>query len=169
MLRTIEPADYPAFTRWSNDLEVELLGGGDPPRPRSAAGVARFFDQQAADGGHNFAIDVEGALIGQCALFHLDAVARTAELGITIGEREYWGRGFGRDAVSTLTGYGFRHLNLTRVWLNVLATNERALRSYGAAGFVEEGRLRRHVWSDGRHVDLVVMGVLRTEAVTGAA
>ena len=62
-----------------------------------------------------------------------------------------------------LLKYAFRHHNYHKVWLRVHAGNERALRAYVACGFREEGRLRAHVWSDGRYDDLVLMGVLREE------
>ena len=90
-----------------------------------------------------------------------DPVAQTAELGITIGEREYWGRGYGRDAVRVLIEYGFRIRNLRKIWLTVHANNPRAIRSYESVGFVEEGRQRAQVWSDGEYVDLVYMGLIK--------
>jgi RimJ/RimL family protein N-acetyltransferase len=164
VLRPLDRPDYPALTRWANDVELEVLGGGAPPRPRSSASTEELWDGiLAAKTGASFGIEADGVLIGHCGLFNVDDVARTAELGIGIGERPYWGRGYGRDAVAVLVRYGFRHLNLHRIWLRVHATNERAIRAYAAAGFVEEGRLREHVWTDGRHVDLVQMGVLRRE------
>lgn len=43
------------------------------------------------------------------------------------------------------------------------AANERAIRAYRACGFVEEGRMREHVWLAGRYVDNLIMGVLREE------
>jgi len=63
--------------------------------------------------------------------------------------------------VRLLLDYAFRLRNERKVWLRVWANNERAIRSYLAAGFVEEGRQRAHVWSAGHYVDLVLMGVLR--------
>jgi RimJ/RimL family protein N-acetyltransferase len=45
----------------------------------------------------------------------------------------------------------------------VNGTNERAIRAYRACGFVEEGRLRQHVWSEGAYIDLIHMGILRKE------
>jgi RimJ/RimL family protein N-acetyltransferase len=108
-------------------------------------------------------IEVDDHVIGHCALFHLDAVAQTAEMGITIGDKGYWGKGYGRDAIALLLGYGFRLLNLQRIWLKVHAGNERAIRAYRACGFVQEGRFRRHVWSNGSYDDVLLMGVLREE------
>ena len=53
--------------------------------------------------------------------------------------------------------------NLRKIWLETHATNERAIRSYRAVGFVEEGRQREHVWSGGAYDDIVLMGLFRTE------
>lgn len=84
------------------------------------------------------------------------------ELGIWIG-RDWWGKGYGQDAVRTLVQYAFRHLNLRKVRLEVLAEDERAVGAYRNAGFVEEGRLRAEAWHDGRYQDGLVMAVLRDE------
>src|SRR5215217_4673914 len=80
--------------------------------------------------------------------FHIDLAARHCELGITIGDKECWGRGYGREAVKLLLDYVFRVRNLRRVWLEVNAANERAIRAYIACGFVEEGRMREYVSPD---------------------
>ena len=96
-------------------------------------------------------------------LFNVDEIARTAELGITIGDAAYWGRGYGRESVRLLLRVAFRYRHVHKVWLYVHAGNERARHAYAACGFVEEGRLRAHVWSDGRYDDLLVMGILAEE------
>jgi RimJ/RimL family protein N-acetyltransferase len=93
----------------------------------------------------------------------VDSVARTCELGITIGNKSYWGKGYGREAISLLVDYGFRYHNFRKVWLRVHGSNERAQRAYRAVGFTEEGRLRAHVYSNGNYDDLVFMGILREE------
>lgn len=167
-LRAIERDDLPRLLAFNNDIDVELAGGGDPPWPQSFARLAADFDRDAAGGGCdggrggvNFAIEADGAIIGVCGLRDVDPFGRTAEMGITIGDKAYWGRGFGREAVGLLVDYGFRMLNLRRVFLRVHGGNERAIRAYRACGFAEEGRLRRHVWSNGAYDDLVFMGVFR--------
>ena len=167
-LRAIERDDVPTIHAFNDDVAVELAGGGDPPWPQSLARAFADFDRGAAEGGRdgntqgvNFAIEADGKLIGFCGLNHRDPFAQTAELGITIGDKAYWGQGYGREAVQHLVDYGFRHHNLHKIWLEVHARNERAIGAYRACGFVEEGRLREHVWSDGAYDDLVVMGVLR--------
>jgi RimJ/RimL family protein N-acetyltransferase len=166
LLRALTREDLPRLCEFNNDLAVELAGGGDPPAPQSLTRLQAEFDQQAARGGRDgatFAIEADGLLIGQCGLTGFNETDRVCELGISIGDRRYWNRGYGRDAVRLLVDYAFRYRNMRKVWLRVWGHNERGIHSYRACGFVEEGRLREQVWSAGRYVDLVYMGVLRRE------
>jgi RimJ/RimL family protein N-acetyltransferase len=101
--------------------------------------------------------------IGFVGLDGFNWVAGDAWVGIGIGEPEYWGRGYGTEAMKLVLGYGFRELNLHRVSLCVFEYNQRGYKSYLKAGFVEEGREREWIKRDGRHWDMVYMGILRTE------
>ncbi len=166
MLRAITRDDLERLCQFNNDVEVELAGGGDPPTPQSVARLHAEYDAQVSAGGRDgtsFAIEADGVCIGQCALFQFDAVAQSCALGITIGDKGYWGRGYGGDAIRLLLDYAFRLRHLRRVYLTVNSTNARAIGAYRRCGFVEEGRLRQHVWSAGQYIDLVNMGILRDE------
>ncbi len=166
LLRAMTRDDLPRLCQFNNDVAVELAGGGDPPMPQALARLEAEYDAQVGSGGRDgtsFAIEADGTLIGQCALFNFNHVAHTAELGITIGDQGYWGCGYGTEAVGLLVDYGFRHHNLHRVFLTVNGNNARAIGAYSRCGFVEEGRLRDHVWSDGAYIDLVYMGILQQE------
>jgi RimJ/RimL family protein N-acetyltransferase len=166
ILRAITRDDLERICQFNNDVEVELAGGGDPPEPQSLERLQADFDTNASRGGRDgtsFAIEADGKCIGHCALFQFDPVAQTCALGITIGDKAYWGRGYGTEAVSLLLDYAFRLRNVRRVTLTVNANNERAIRAYRKCGFVEEGRLREHVWNNGHYIDLLYMGVLRHE------
>jgi len=165
-LRGLTRDDLPLLWRYNNDLAVELAGGGDPPEPQAFERLVADFDAASAKGGRDgawFAIEVEGRFVGQCSLAQIDPTHRTAMLGIGIGDRSRWGRSLGREAVTLLLEYAFRYRNLERVWLWTHGRNERAIRAYRACGFVEEGRLRRHLWSDGAYDDAVYMGILQEE------
>jgi RimJ/RimL family protein N-acetyltransferase len=153
----------PRLCEFNNDLEVELAGGGDPPYPQALARLQAEYDQDSAKGGRDgnrFAIEADGQFIGQCALFNQDATAQTAELGIAIGDKAYWGRGYGRECIELLLRHAFQHHHYHKVWLRVNASNARAIKAYQACGFVEEGRQKAHVWNNGRYDDLVLMGQL---------
>ena len=166
ILRAMRRDDLTRLATFNNDVEFETIAGGDPWEPQSLERLQAQFDETARKGerdGASFAIEADGLFIGRCGLAHFDSTASTCELGIGIGDHDYWGRGYGRDAVRLLLDYGFRIRNVHKVWLSVLGVNERAIRCYRACGFVEEGRLRNHVWNDGRYVDLLYMGVLRDD------
>ena len=63
--------------------------------------------------------------IGGCSFFAVETPARTALLGIWLG-KPYWDEGLGTDAVRTLCRFGFDHMNLQRIELDVFETNPRA-------------------------------------------
>ena len=170
LLRAITRDDLPALWQFNNDVEVELAGGGDPPLPQSLERLQAQFDNDVAKGGRDgasFAIEADEKCIGQCALFNFNETDQTCELGITIGDKAYWGRGYGSDAIRCLLDYAFRLRNMRRVHLSVNGNNPRAIQAYSSCGFREEGRLRAHVWNDGDYVDLVIMGIMREEWLGG--
>jgi RimJ/RimL family protein N-acetyltransferase len=167
-LRGIQRDDLPRLWQFDNDLDVELAGGGDPPLPRSLESMQASYDKAASEGKRDpwFAIDLDGKVIGICGFKELDecgGVNLTAELGISIGDKDCWSQGYGREAVELLLRWAFRYRNLRRVWLRVRGDNDRAWRCYEACGFVHEGRMRQHDWHDGKYVDLLFMGLLREE------
>jgi RimJ/RimL family protein N-acetyltransferase len=165
-LRALERSDLPLVHAFNNDLAVELAGGGDHPMPQSMARLEAEFDQRASSGGRDgesFAIVAEGNFIGSCGLFNFDNLGHSCEMGIGIGNKLYWGKGYGREAITMLTDYAFRYRNMHKVFLRVHGVNERAQRAYKAVGYIEEGRLRAHVYSNGAYDDLIYMGILRSE------
>lgn len=166
LLRSVRRDEVRREWEFHNDVEFTLLTGGDPWEPQSLDRLEAQYEENVhrnvRDGPH-FAIEADGVFIGTCGLFHFDFNAMTCEIGIGIGDRNYWGLGYGRDAIQVLLDYAFRLRNFRRVWLTVNGNNERAQRAYRACGFREEGRLRSHVYLAGQYVDLIHMGLLREE------
>ncbi len=157
--------------RWefANDLEFGLLISDDPWEPVPLERLEAQFEERLRepdDGAVRFAIEADGRYIGHCLLYSFDHLAHSCMIGIGIGDPAYRGGGYGRDALRVLLDYAFRIRNLHRVWLSVTADNERAIRAYRACGFVEEGRLRQHAWTENKYVDMVYMGLLRDEWAT---
>ena len=90
-----------------------------------------------------------------------------ATLGIVIGEKEYWGKGYGTEAVKTMLRYAFHELGLNRVELETYSFNPRAQRCYERAGFRREGVRRGALYRDGKFHDIIIMGILREEFLEG--
>ncbi|MEP6871239.1 MAG: GNAT family protein [Anaerolineaceae bacterium] len=167
ILRPMRAEDLERYAEFKNDVEVELLGRSGAPAPMELARLQSRYEEHLKLDPYAFtwfAIEAQGGkFIGQCLLRKFDEAARTCELGITIGDRDFWGRGYGRDAVGLLLKYAFRLRNMEKVWLTTSGGNVRAQRSYAACGFTEEGRQRRQVWLDGAYDDVVFMGILRED------
>ena len=102
--------------------------------------------------------------IGGCSFFAVETAARTASLGIWLG-KPYWDEGLGTDAVRTLCRFGFDHMNLQRIELDVFETNPRAKRAYEKVGFVDGGHAPAVAVRGRPPRRLVVMGLLAEELV----
>ena len=168
ILRPMRREYLEKYGEYLNDVELQLLASEDPPMPMEPERLAARFEEHLKRPRAEFlwfAIEVQGGkFIGQCILHRFDQAARTCELGITIGDRDYHGRGYGRDAVALMVKYAFRLLNMRKVWLTTNGSNLRGQQAFAAAGFVEEARLRNHIWLDGRYDDLVYMSAFREDA-----
>ncbi len=164
VLRPIEREDLKRLHDLGQDVELMMLAGGGW-EPWSVAALEKDFDKHLEDQDKSeFAIEADGKLIGTTELHRWrNRRAGTASMGVSILDREYLGKGYGRDAIAVLLDWAFRIQNYRRIWLETLARNERAIRCYRSLGFVEEGRLRQHEYSNGAYDDVVCMGILRDE------
>jgi len=93
----------------------------------------------------------------------VDLIHSDAWVGIGIGERDAWNKGYGTDAMKVCLRYAFLELGLKRVSLGVFAYNPRAQRSYEKVGFKLEGRTRQDMLREGKRTDTLWMGILREE------
>jgi len=116
------------------------------------------------DSWHHFVIRKKGEkkLIGVVFLNHIHPVYRTGEFGITMADPEYRGKGLGKDALLTLLDYGFNELNLNRIWCEVYSNNS-SIKLYEKIGFKIEGVLRQHIFKEGKFLDSIMMGMLKSE------
>jgi len=164
-LRAYEPADYAPL----NELftHPEVLEGVGGPLSQPVAGFREFIEGARGREDRAFFVieTLEGRrAIGGCGLMDIDAASRTAVLGMWVA-RPHWDRGYGTDATRTLCRFGFRHMNLQRIELNVFATNPRAVHVYEKVGFRLEGTRRRSQFRGGGYVDSYLMGLLAEELV----
>jgi RimJ/RimL family protein N-acetyltransferase len=98
-----------------------------------------------------------GKHIGNCALHKIDRRKKTCELGIVIGDKDYWDRGFGTDAVKVLVDFALDVLELSKIWLNVYTYNHRAIKVYENCGFKLVRVLKRNHLYNGKYWDTLIM------------
>lgn len=101
--------------------------------------------------------------IGNIVLHSIHPVHRRANLGIMIGDRAAWGKGFATEATDLVVNYAFRRLNLNSIWLGVLADHSAAIKVYEKVGFRVDGREREAWWADGAFHDVLHMSILARE------
>ena len=129
-LRPHVASDAADHVRWRNDAEVAHWATAGDVRfwPVSAAAVERWFTDKLPDMDPHadgvFAVDLlDGRHIGMADYRDVDVVARSAVVGITIGEKDLWGQGYGSEALRVLVRYLFEHLNLHRIQLETWSGN----------------------------------------------
>ena len=105
----------------------------------------------------------EGKHIGWVDLKNIDTLNKHAELGIAIGDKNYWGKGFGMSAMKEMLFWGFYELGLNKIWLRVEVDNDKAIKSYKRMGYIEEGILRQDRLRNGVFVDRLRMSILKGE------
>jgi RimJ/RimL family protein N-acetyltransferase len=163
-LRPLEREDAGVLQAYINDPEVTAFLCVHQPLNRQRE--EEFIDR-VAKVEHDLALGValksDDRLIGTVGLHGLGHKDRKAELGISIGAKEEWGKGYGGEAIRILLRHGFETLNLNRIQLRVFEFNARARRCYEKAGFRPEGVLRQDLFRRGRYWDTHLMAVLREE------
>ncbi|MGC1548906.1 MAG: GNAT family protein [Rhodanobacter sp.] len=166
-LGPIIPADFLSLFRWADDLDAARLN--ETYRPSVWKNEEEFWFNVGRDTSKVFfAIRKLGsaAIIGYVQISNIDAVHRSAIVGLRIGEVADRGQGFGTEAMHLAVDYCWNHLNLSRIGLIVFGTNERAIKLYTTLGFEKEGLLRRAVFIHGQWTDLMLMGLLHPSRVT---
>jgi len=164
-LRGIEPDDWSAFMRFAED--EERLGDLLNP-PRSAEGFRAWAKEQAAakPDGDCFQLAIEdvdtGKIAGAVGSHHADPRAGWFEYGVTIGA-EHRRKGYAAEAAVMLLRFMFAERRYHKCGARIFAHNETSLTLQRRLGFIEEGRLRDHVFFAGQHHDLVMMGILADE------
>ncbi len=157
------PEHQQIYTKvYLQDPEIAIYGNGtfllpavsnlETPKPASSKEVIfTVFELE------------ELTMIGESLLMDIDLLHGTATFGITIGNKAYWGKGYGTEASRLVLDYGFRFLNLHNIHLLTASFNTRAQRVYQKIGFKESGRRRGSILLNGQRYDDIYMDCLASE------
>lgn len=166
-LRAIERDDLKLLVTWLNDPDV--CRNLSLYLPLSINQEEAWYENMLKGSADEFPLMIEvmdeerWIAIGEMSLMNIDWRVRQAEVGIFLGEKRFWNRGYGQRAMSLMLKHAFQNLTLNRVYLRVNETNPRAIHVYEKVGFVHEGKMRQAGIVDGQHIDLFYMSVLRSE------
>lgn len=162
--RRIEKEDLKDRVRWINDPEVNETLTFDTPV--SLASTEAWFSKTLMDSTKcnlSFFVYENGEYIpvGFGGFINIDNKVNKAELYITVGNREYQGKGLGKQIVQFLVDFGFKEMSLQKIYLSTLVHNHKAFKLYEKCGFKEEGRFHNHVLHKGELKGVIYMAKFR--------
>ena len=169
-LRKIERSDLPAFHRWANDRDVVGWVRFSPEHMTSLAALEKAFEKEFADEESEritYIVEEKASsrAVGWCVVRTWDRKHVNADLGIALGEKELWGKGYGTEAMRLLLEIVFDHQGWHHAEVWTLAGNERAIRSFEKCGFRRVGVEHEVVFFDGDYHDVLLMEQLRSDWV----
>ncbi len=165
-LREYEKNDIEIVKSYINDPEIKSLLHAGVPYLYTLEDEMKWYEEcSALKDTYSFAIETLENMkyIGGCGINNVDWKNSIAEVGIFIGNKDYWGQGYGTDAMCTLINFIFNQMNINKIKLQVFSFNKRAIKSYEKCGFVVEGVLRQEIFRNGKYHDDIVMGLLKDD------
>ncbi len=162
ILRELRETDLETLNRWMNDWAVAstLLRRV----PSSLLSTKNWHTALQQDNSRIiFAIETSEnfRFIGCVGLDAIDLLNRNGRLYIYIGEKALWDQGYGTDAIETFLNYISKNLDLNKIYLTVLAENEKGRRFYQKLGFQEEGLFVQDIFWEGEYKDIVRMAKIQ--------
>ena len=170
VLRAFEKDDLKLLHKWENDEEIMRLARSSPDHAISMVALEAKYDKVLR--GEDFA---ERAYIiedkatkkslgwASISIHQWTRRATTADVGLAIGEKDFWRKGYGTEVTELLLKEAFEQLNLHRVGWWTFADNTASIELAKKMGFKEEGRVRDSVFFDNKYHDSVVLGILKEE------
>jgi len=159
------------FTQWENDPELVWVNYDDSDLHRAVTVeyTRRYLREIGRPDPDRDSIDYaihrkpDGAFIGFGMVGHIEMLHRRCTLGITIGEKSAWGKGYAHEALEAVIGYCFNVLKMNRIKVEIYCFNERSIKLFTGLGFSHEGTLRQSVWKNGQFWDDCHYALLREE------
>lgn len=162
-LRHLNEDDVPVMTHWLNDPEVTQYITINHPMT-----LEQELEYLKSNTGKQDKILLgietnEGVYIGNISIDKINNVDRTATTGTIIGEKKYWGKGYGTEAKMLLLNYAFNTLNIRKIHSSAISFNERSVNYQKKTGAVIEGILKKQIYKNGKYHDQVMLSIFKED------
>jgi len=165
VLRRFTRADVPTWYRWFNDGDVtRFMNKGF--FPNSEAAQAEFFESistSQSDVQLAIASKDDGDLLGVIGIHNIDWIHRHGDMSVVVGNRDYWSQGIAGEAIAGLCAHAFTKLNLHKLTAGLWEPNVACQRAFEKSGFRVEGIMKEQFFCQGRYVDEIRLGLLRSD------
>lgn len=165
-LRGLEEKDLTNdYLQWLNDEEVCRFNS-HAVYPNTESRMKSYFTS-LQDQDKNIVLAIihtnSKKHIGNVSLQNINWIWRNAEFAILLGDKNFWGDGYGEEAAKLIVAYGFERLNLHRVYCGTLDGNKGMMKLAQKLKMVEEGIRREAIFKHGKYIDIIEYGVLHNE------
>ena len=163
-IRILEKNDIERTTQWVNSPEISEIMGYLPVM--SLESQYDYYENLKNDKNRfifSICLIENDIHIGNVGLGNIDYISRHAMFSIFIYDEKFRSRGLGTEAIILCLDFAFKKLNLNKVYLRVSPNSEKAIKSYLKIGFIKEGLLRQHYYSNGTYKDKGIYSILKDE------
>jgi RimJ/RimL family protein N-acetyltransferase len=167
LLRDFKEADWKAVHSYASDPEVvRYVDWGPNTVEETKSFIRRAIATQKEQPRRNYhfaiVLKTENRLIGACGIFVSNPDNREGWIGFVLN-RHFWGQGYATEAAKALVIFGFKKLNLHRIFATCDPANIASARVLEKIGMQREGRLREHKWVKGKWRDSLLYALLNHE------
>lgn len=161
-LKLLAPIDVTdSYVEWMQDQEaIQFL---ESRWKKYTVDDIRKYVEQTNDGINNFMFGIflkeKDEHIGNIKIGGIDHIHRFANVGVLIGKKEMWGKGYGAEAIKLATEYAFNELDLRKLIAGIYSNNIGSYNAFIKAGYREVGRLRNHRLYKERFVDEILVEI----------
>jgi RimJ/RimL family protein N-acetyltransferase len=162
-LRLMEERDIPDKVRWVNDPEIRKILISDLI---SESGTKTWFLKASASHSRKefiICLNESNESIGFTSIKNIDRTNLKAEMSLLLGNKEYWGHGYAKEARKLLLDYAFNELGLNRIYTFNWVKNGKIISLNKKLGFIIEGELRQDIFFNGEFRNMVIMSILKKE------
>lgn len=149
------------YVDWMNDREV-VQYTESRYRQHSSKNLHEFvcaINESEADLFLAIITNHDGKHIGNIKLGEINIIHQSANIGIIIGDKNSWGNGYATEAIKMLVDHAFESYGLHKLVAGMYDANKGSIKAFKRAGFKKEGKLKGHCVLDGKHVDVVLLGL----------
>ncbi len=165
-LRALTKSDIEYTLKWHNSDDIRRYYLGHP-FPINREMEEKWYEKILYSNYPTTVFGIElipiQKLIGITILSEINFINRSAKFSIYIGDSNEKGKGYSKEAAYLTLRFGFKHLNLNRIFLNVLEENKLAIKLYQDIGMVREGVLRSSVYKNGEYKNEIIFSILASE------
>lgn len=162
-LREIVEDDLPLMAKYANNEKVSINLRDAFPNPYTTADAKRFFKMVNEQNPKTFlAIEYQGEYVGNISLLPgMDVYQKSAEIGYFIGE-PFWNKGIATKAVNLITKFGFKQLDIVRIYTGIFEFNKASQRVLEKCGFQKEAVFKDAIYKNGKLYNEVRYSILKS-------